>query len=192
MSRIASIIAVALLLAGSAARAQDAADPGFYIVTSVGVASGILDDVASNARNLGVTVNADDNKTGYGVAAGYRFLPYASAEAGYFYSPGWNIVVDRIATEYDISAFHLAARAELPLEYATPYIKAGVHFWDADASGGIEDSDGNDLLYGVGLEVPFPARPEVSVRIEWTRYTAEESNLDLDTDFYSLGLLYRF
>lgn len=174
--RLLGTLATGLLIAAGA-RADDA---GFYLGAGVG-----------EARQHNDVFDAGD--TSYKWLAGYSFSRYFAAEAG---------VIDPGTQKDTIGAFDVtsssdgvfvALLAKMPLgKVVSPYAKLGYAFYkgrETISTGGIsssESADGDDLLYGGGIEF----RIGDSVRLR-----AEYENVDVpfaEFEIYSAVFTYQF
>lgn len=117
----------------------------------------------------------NDNRFGWDLHAGARFTPVFGVEGG-FTDFG---EAEENGVTYSADGFTLAGLVHLPLaDRASVYGKLGELFWDAEgntAFGSFED-DGEDLFYGLGLNLPIGAATDL--RFEYERFELDEADVD--------------
>jgi hypothetical protein len=185
------LAATSLLLtsgASFAASNDNIDDHGIY----VGAAYGLVDVDGDE------DFDRDDNAVS--VYAGAQFNQYISVEGGYVDFGEYGN--DTFNTEVD--GFTLGLKAGLPInEYVTVFAKGGQLWWDADinASSATENTDGDDLFYGVGAS--FAVSEGWDVLLEYTRFDLEFErdeigilssidSFDSDVDYASVAVQYTF
>ncbi len=176
---IAPIIGLAALAFSSA----QAADNGIYIGAGLGQAAVEVDDLVANQ-------NFEGDDLGYKVIVGIRPLDWLGIEANYvnFGKPDDSIAGVKLEAEghaltgYAVGFFTLG-----PIDL---FAKGGIVSWDSKLShaqlGRIEDDDGTDFAYGVGLQFRLLS---LGVRAEYEVFDID--NVD-DANFASISLTYTF
>ncbi len=126
-----------------------------------------------------------DERTAWRAFAGAEFNRVFSLRSDYI---DFGTVEDGNAS-HEADGWSLSASAALPVtEFFAPYAKVGQLFWDREQSfGPFSSSDsGNDTFYGFGTR--FTLSDHVDLRLEWERYTMDDTDIDLG----SASLQYRF
>lgn len=160
-----------------------AADNGIYIGAGLGQAAVEVDDLVANQDFKG-----DD--LGYKVIVGIRPLDWLGVEANYvnFGKPDDTVAGARLRAEgHALSAFAVGFLTLGPVDL---FAKGGLVSWDSELShaqlGRIEDDDGTDLAYGVGLQFRLLS---LGVRAEYEVFDID--NLD-DANMASISVTYTF
>lgn len=159
-----------------------AGDRPFHVAVSAGRTDiGDIDSIA-----------VDDSATAFSLATGYRFVDWLGIEAAYVNVGTVRSTVEiPAATQLKATAdgFEVTMVARLPMGDAwAARARAGVFWWNSDASLGDESSNtnGNDLTWGLGVEYAFG--PAFSVTADWTRHVVN----DVDADTIWLGVMLHF
>ncbi|MBF8292262.1 MAG: hypothetical protein HW392_1089 [Steroidobacteraceae bacterium] len=133
----------------------------------------------------------------FGIEAGYVDGGTASDSLGVLAVDGFQADVDIDVTEFD-----LYVTGKLPLgDMFYAYAKAGMVFWQADASATLQEDDGeggvittelsdsssgNDPAYGAGFGMNIGEN--VGVQVEYVVFDVENTNVD----FLSANFVWRF
>lgn len=208
MSRLSSFV-VALSLGIFAAigqtHAQSMTELTFYGGLSVGQAS--IDTGVSGTTG---TASLDEDDVGFKVFGGVNINEYLGVEAFYvdlgeasltgnngdtfvFRGTTYTFTANNVDIELEGSSFGVVPMLGYDVtEQFRPFVKAGVHFWETEATvsssaGGANLSDdGSDLVLGVGFT--FDVTEHVGVRAEYERLSFD----DEDVDYLSAGVQYNF
>jgi len=161
-----SALALSAALLGTAFAAQSA-DRGFY----AGVGAG-----QSSVDERGY----DDEDTAFSAFGGYQFNRYFGLEAGY--ADFGKLEPRAVGERVDANSAYFTAIGTLPFtDRFSGYARAGVQRWDLDRAvpglTGSNDDNGNDPVYGVGLQYRF--NDHVALRGEYTRFEIEDADLDM-------------
>lgn len=206
-----------LATAGAISLLSLSANAGFYLGGMIGTSQ-----PDSSLENI--SDSSLDSDAGLKIAAGYSFLGLVAVELAYvelgefeLNSRAQDEVSGTLATTIEdfglaegeelsgeTSGLELAAMVKLPL---TPifdvYARAGIFAYDLDVSASNAASS-SDLgaVYGLGLA--FTKIPKITLKLEYTAYTAEfdrddisrslanSYKHDVDTSFVGVGLNYHF
>jgi len=117
-------------------------------------------------------VDQDINVRAY---MGYDLNRYFAVEAGL----GKVTLEDQIHDVGDLTGIDVSVLAKLPITARiSAYSRLGYWHWDLDSSSqkGGGSVDGNDMLYGVGLD--YQVSPRFKVRLDATRREIEHDHLD--------------
>ena len=172
MFRVFALLFAGLIASGSAL----AADNGVYL--GVGIAQSSFDlDVGP--------VTVDDDNTGFKIIAGVRPLDWLAFEVNYVDFGTFEPVP---GFEVDAKGIDAFAVGLLEVGVVDFFAKAGVVRWDADFTGGGDES-GNEFAYGAGVGAHFGS---IGVRAEYEKFKASEGSVDADLDFISVGLTWTF
>ncbi len=185
---------------------------GLYITADIGY--------SKVETNFSSAVDVDDTGTAYSFGIGYSFNDYIAIEAGWLdvgqasastsasssgtlYGKSYTIT-GAATVEYEADGFYLGPIVSVPLDKFKAYAKAGVYFWEMDASlfatgtliyDGIAyaanvkadaSESGEDLYFGLGASYDFT--DQVAVRTDWTRYKVS----DHDIDIFAVGIVIKF
>lgn len=161
-----------------------AADNGFYLGAAVGQAGVKSDDIDLGG---GFVDDFDGEDTGFKAIVGFRPLDFLAFEANYVDLGTADDDVLGVPVEADTTGIDAFVVGILPISMVDLFGKVGVIFWDQDVDvGGFDASDdGNDLAYGVGVQLRFGS---LAGRLEYERFDFE----DIDVDMISLGLTWTF
>jgi opacity protein-like surface antigen len=176
MNKSVSVAALAAALLFSAAPARAADDlTGGYAGLSVSRSEYSVDDESGSV-----------DKTGAKAFGGYRFNRFFAAEMDYR-RPG---DVSNFAGSLELYGFTTSLVVLAPVsESVDLFARGGLLFWNLKAGvpgfGSVED-DGNDPLFGVGIQ--WRAWESGLVRFEYERADIENVNIEQ----VSLGVAYRF
>ena len=107
------------------------------------------------------------SNTAYGFHVGTGIIPFIGIEGGYWDFGSFN--------RADYTSFYLAAKPSITLEPVHLYLKAGMDWYDKDASLGKSD-DGVDLMYGAGAEYFFGKN--ISVGVGYTNFGFDSDDID--------------
>lgn len=160
--------ALAASLASPMALAQDI-DPYGYIGADLGY-SRLENESFPNSND-----EVNDNRFGYDLHAGARLSRIFSIEGG-FTDFG---EAEENGVTYSADGFTFAGLVHIPLaDRASVYGKLGQLFWDAegDTSFGSFEDDGNDVFYGVGLNLPVGVATDL--RFEYERFALDDADVD--------------
>lgn len=180
-------IAIAALLAASAALAQDADEPkGFYF-------GGGLTETRFDADDFDVSDvdDIDDKDNSWKVIAGYRFVPQFAAEANYVdfgEATAPSLIPGTQGFASEARALALYGVGMLPVPYFDLFVKAGAAQIDAKQSGpGLNvDDDTTEFAYGAGAQARFGA---LGIRLEYEKF---DTDVVGDLDLLSLGATFTF
>jgi len=213
-TKTSSILSCAILaaMASSAVMADD--NEGWYLGGNIGKTKIDHNEqaFANSAQILGgvsnvVTTDRDDKDRGYKLYGGYQFNRYFALEGGYFDLGDFdyntiNTPAGTFSSNIDLRGVNLDAVAYLPFtDRFSAFARLGVNYAEArDTFGstgavvlsrtGAKDRDTNGKA-GVGLQYAF--NDNWAMRLEAERYRFNDAVGHLgDTNFYSLGLVYRF
>ena len=201
MRRFSLVVAAALSLISAPAMSAD--DGGFYF----GVGAGMFGVQEDNFESSGFHFNDDD--TGLRAFGGWQLNPYFGIEAGYVDGGTTSdslgvLAVDGFQADVaiDVTEIDLYVMGKLPLgDMFYAYAKAGMAFWQTDASATVQEDDGeggvitteltdsssgNDPAYGAGLGMNIGEN--VGVQVEYVVFDVENTNVD----FLSANLVWRF
>jgi OmpA-OmpF porin, OOP family len=194
---------LAAVLALISAPAMSADDSGFYFGVGAGMFGVQEDDFESSDFHF----NDDDTglrafggwqiNQNFGIEAGYVDGGTASDSLGVLAVDGFQADVDIDVTEFD-----LYVTGKLPLgEMFYAYAKAGMVFWQADASATLQEDDGeggvittelsdsssgNDPAYGAGFGMNIGEN--AGVQVEYVVFDVENTNVN----FLSANFVWRF
>lgn len=186
---------IPLLLAGITLSLPAAARTGFYVGGTVGSVSV---DTDFDDFNL----DFDDEDTAWSAFAGVQATEMFGIEASYndlgSFSDSREFDLTQTNVDAELTGYDVMGVVKLPLGPLKLFGKAGVVFWDAEATAEVfpplgpgfsvrEDDDGNDLAFGGGLE--FTLTPSFSLRGEVEYFDIEDTE---EVWFASAGLTYRF
>lgn len=186
-------LGVATLATAPALAASDGEDwtgPKAYLGAGGSFAKIDNAKVRDNDVSTGDLDNFDDDRTTWQAFAGVMVTPWLGVEAGYLDLPEY----DDNGFEIDGHGYTATALLAAPLgDRFEVYAKGGRVWWDAQADGpfGFDaDIDGNDWLYGAGLNVGLV--PNLSLRLEYARYQLEGNRAEADLDLATAGLQFQF
>jgi len=183
------------LLMGAAVSSTALADTGFYLGATAGNNS-----VDTDFRDI--NLNFDENDTGWSAFAGLQLTQMLAVEGSYNnfgkFSTSQNFDLTRTDVDAELTGYEIFGVLSVPVGPVDFYGKAGVVFWDAEASARIQppvgspilingDSDGNDLAFGAGLR--FFLTDEIALRGEVEWFDIEDTE---QVSFVSAGLSWRF
>lgn len=168
-------IAATMLLGTGLAQADE---PGFYAGAGIGKVDVSDDEVGFNG-----------NDTGFKIFGGYSLNKHFSIEAAYINLGKPDDEIFGTNVEIEGTAFNAAAVGTIPLnDKFSLYGRAGIIFWDAEASSAFASADdsGNDFAYGIGGALNVT--PSAKLRLEW-----EAADIDgTDYGLVTLSVAWRF
>lgn len=186
---------VPLLLLGLALCGTAAARNGFYVGGTVGSVSV---DTEFDDFNL----DFDDEDTAWSAFAGVQATENFAIEASYNNLGRFreSRVFDLTETTVDaeLTGYDIMGMLKIPVGPVKLFGKAGVVFWDAEATAQVfppvgpgfevsDSDDGNDFAYGGGVELALT--PSFSLRGEIEYFDIENTE---EVWFGSVGITYRF
>ncbi len=187
----------ALGMAGavSAVRAGESNDPDwlgpkFYV--GAGGSFAKIDNAEVEDRDIstGDLDSFDDDHVTWQVFGGAMFAPWLGVEAGYLDLPKF----EDNGFEIDGKGYTGSALLAAPIgQRIELYAKGGRVWWDVDAEGplGFDNHvDGSDWLYGAGVNIGL--LPNLSLRLEYTRYEIDSDNAKADLDLATAGVQFNF
>lgn len=206
----ASLILVCFIFLTGVAIAQETK---WYIGAGYG-----MSDIDTGVSGLTGTASLDEDSSGFKIFGGFKFNEYFGLEIAYVDlgeaelkgNNGDTFAIDGVAYNFTANSVVITGEMEtialeavlfLPLEkitgndsykLVTPFIKVGLHFWDAEYSVSAStlskttaDDDGSDIVFGAGFN--FNIVKNLSIRAEWERFTADE-----DLDYFSGSIVINF
>ena len=174
----------------TAAEDNDWLGPKFYV--GAGGSFAKIDDATVNDRDIstGDLDSFDDDHVTWQVFGGAMFVPWLGVEAGYLDLPKFE---DK-GFEIDGKGYTASALLAAPIgQRVELYAKGGRVWWDVDADGPLgfdRNVDGTDWLYGAGVNVGV--LPNLSVRLEYTRYELDSDSAKADLDLATAGVQFNF
>lgn len=189
---LAAVTAAALL--AFAGHNASAADTGFYLGGSLGIA--FIE--AEGELSIGDRVEAfdlDDDDFSWKAFLGFQFLPWLGVEGGYVDFGEVDGATPGGVVSTGVDGWNTFLVGSLPVGPVDVFAKLGIIWWevDVDFADEVEDladtsisNDGNDLAYGVGAA--FDLGP-VGVRAELELFDVDDVD---DAYLLSLGAVYRF
>lgn len=172
-------------------------------------------NIGQNKADSGIdagTASLDEKDTAWKVYGGYNFSQYFALEMFYAdlgemslkgnngdtFSLGgtsYSFIANNASVVTDAQSFGLNVVGSYPLhKYFEPFAKIGLHRYDIEStvsgsnlSTTSVSDDGTDIIYGLGFKIPVGKK--VSFVAEWERF---EFNEDRESDFLSMGLIYKF
>ena len=177
-----------------------------------------LSDVDTGVSGLTGTATLDEEDSGFKFFGGFQFNKFVGVEIAYVDfgeaelrgNNGDTFVVDGVTYQFTASnasidaeatAFVIETVLSLPLgdvsgndflNYLTPFLKVGVHFWDIEYSISASnlttttaDDDGTDLVFGAGID--FNLFKNVGLRAEWERFMFDD-----EIDLFSGSIVTKF
>ena len=177
-----------------------------------------LSDVDTGVSGLTGTATLDEEDSGFKFFGGFQFNKFVGVEIAYVDfgeaelrgNNGDTFVVDGVTYQFTASnasidaeatAFVIETVLSLPLgdvsgndflNYLTPFLKVGVHFWDIEYSISASnlttttaDDDGTDLVFGAGID--FNLFKNVGLRAEWERFMFDD-----EIDLFSGSIVIKF
>ncbi len=168
---------------------------GFYLGATVGSVS-----VESDFDDI--NLDFDESDTAWSGFAGFQVNPMFGVEASYnnFGNFATENLFDLTRTEVDsdFTGFDVFGIVTVPIGPLSVFGKAGVVFWDSDATAIIsppvgspfrfdQDDDGTDFAFGGGAEIALSDTLSVRGEVEWFDIDSTEEVL-----FTSVGLSFRF
>lgn len=178
-------IGVALLLTIALFPLNADAGEGFFAGASIGSAS-----LSEDFDGLKV----DDDSTAFRIVGGWRANPYFALEIGYHNFGDFRQTIDAAgaANTIKLSAdgFTFGVTGSVPVSDRFSLLgRAGVFFWDGNAKvNNVSQATPEDTNPFFGAGVGFAINKSFQLTGDWTRYELE----DVNSDVYSLGLVYRF
>jgi len=178
-----------------AGHSATAADPGFYLGGSLGIAY----IEAEGEFNIGDQIedfDIDDDDFSWKAFIGYQFLPWLAVEGGYVDFGDVNGATPGGVVTTGVDGWNAFVVGSLPIGPVDVFAKLGMIWWNvdidfADDLDELDDTsisnDGSDLAYGVGAAFNFGQ--QLSVRAEVELFDVDDVD---DAYLISLGLLYRF
>lgn len=165
-----SLVAFVLLLSCALPALADN-EKGLYAGAGVGVFSLKGGDVDSAADIEAIVSGFDSDDTSFKVFAGWRFMPYFSAELAYidFGGPDDDVSGTNVKAEIDGVAPYLIGT--LPLGPLELFAKVGYLFYDlkVEVSGqelGSVSGNDEDLIYGAGVGITLFGRVNANIEYE--------------------------
>lgn len=168
---------------------------GFYVG---GTAGSVSVETEFDDFNL----DFDEQDTAWSAFAGVQATEMFGIEASYnnlgSFSESREFDLTQTNIDAELTGYDVMGVLKLPLGPLHLFGKAGIVFWDAEATAQVfppvgpgfevqEDDDGNDLAYGGGVELTLT--PAFSLRGEVEYFDIEETE---EVWFASVGLTYRF
>ena len=195
MAKLSRLLGSALIAVAALATPAHAQWMGGRLDTNVfylggGVAhSRAQDEFCSDAAAVGLT-SCDRKDMAWKAIVGYQFHPNVAVEGGYTHFGKYTASGAPGTVEIKVKAWELLGILSWPLAQGfSVYGKAGVYFWDADATVtagatrvGLND-DGTSWTAGLGVAYDFTRN--FTARAEWQRYSE-------DFDIFGVSLLYKF
>lgn len=184
-----------LLWLGAVFSVPAAAQTGFYIGGTVG-------NTSVETEFDDINLNFDEDDFAWSGFAGIQATDLFAIEASYNdfgnFSTSRELGLTRTDIDAELTGYDVMGVLTLPLGPLKLFGKAGIVFWDAEATAQIlppagpgfqvrEDDDGNDFALGGGLE--FRLGPALSLRGELEWFDIEDTEEVL---FVSAGMVYRF
>jgi|TARA_B110000263_G_scaffold242063_1_gene247063 opacity protein-like surface antigen len=133
-----------------------------------------------------------DDVDGYELDLGYSFSKHFAAEVSYFDLGNLQLPsIPDAGGNIDSDGVSLQIVAKLPINKFTLYGKFGNLWWDQDVllntiAGPIrQDTNGNDLIYGIGFG--YAVTPHLTVGLEF-----KATDFGDNSTFSSLGMSYHF
>lgn len=198
---VGALTAVLALSFPLVANAEGFNASGFYIDLGLGQAKADLGNTSG--------WNVNDTDTSYSIGAGYKFNDNIAIEGGYMKlgtasasitgtvtSGVYSGSTGTISGSAEVTGYYFGPMFSLPMgDKFEAYARAGVYLWDEDikasATGTLvyngtaqgvnisttKNNDGNDAYYGIGIA--YKANKNVSVGADWTRYTADKTDVDV-------------
>lgn len=180
LSALAGIAAISFSTAALAD--YNNSDSGIYIGGQVGYADTHWNEIIGPFFG-----SISDSGIGGRVFAGYDFNQYIALESGFFYTPK--------PQDSNTYAGDLVGKITVPVTNQIGlFAKAGAGYLKTSFSG--DGSVSNvDLVYGFGAN--YKITPNLIADVSFTRYNGNHnlsnfSNYQPDTDFYGVGLAYKF
>lgn len=180
MKKLALLVSAALLSGGMA---SNAIAQQTYVGAKVGTTW--IDDGCDQSSPC------DDDTYGVGLYLGYDFSDYVALELGYNYLGEFKTNINKGGANYfseqKLTALSLAPKFSLPLnEKFDLFAKIGGAYMDF--------GDDNDTVLTGGVGAEYSYTDNFAVRIEYQRFQnmTDYYVKDLDANFLSLGLTYRF
>ena len=192
------------------APAASADDSGWYLGAGLGLADTADTSQLCCAGFPLLTGRTDDNKTSWGVAAGYRFNPNIALELGYVDLGEFTSEVTdatgatdaRAAVGFSADGVTLAMIGTFPIGKWEPYLKAGVFYSNTvlEYSGSLSGTDfgaritndDEDALYGIGVRYAVSERLRIYVDSTYFMEVGEPETGRSDYLNTSVGALWRF
>lgn len=179
--------------------------PKFYLGGGGG-----LSTLDTGVSSLTGTAKLDEDDIGYKGLIGVQFHKYFAAEGFYadfgkaeltgnngdtfaFRGTTYQFTANNVTISLAGKSFGFAGVGILPVhEMVAPFVKVGVHFWDAEGSvassagnASLTD-DGTDIYFGGGVQ--FNIHENVAFRAEYERFKFD----DEDVDYISGSLIFKF
>ncbi|MDD3651283.1 outer membrane beta-barrel protein [Immundisolibacter sp.] len=165
-------------------------NPKFYLGGGVSFAK--IDDVTvhDTAIDTGKLKDFDDDRWTWQAFGGVMVNPWLGVEAGYLDVPEF----ENKGFDIDGNGYTASVLLAAPLgERFAVYAKGGRVWWDVDVDGplGVDKSvEGSDWLYGAGVKVAV--LPNLSLRLEYTRYELDDNGAEGDLDLATAGVQFNF
>lgn len=160
-----------LILAGLLATPVFADEAFNKLYGGAGIGYGVIDDDIS-----GLEIEYDEVSAK--IFAGFWLTDNISAEIQYNnFSKGELININGVSLNAKGNSFGVAGLYNFTPQYIiSPFVKLGYHTWDwdldVDGFAGSFSDDGNDLFYGVGVNIKVT--DTISGRIEYERFELDE------------------
>lgn len=173
----------AVAFAGPAA----AQDVGFYAGLAIGQteANGFCDSFIG-------ALSCDEKDSGWKIFGGHQFNRNFALELGYANLGEATLTGSLGSATVEATAFDLSAIGLLPLiDRLAVFARLGLYRADIEARntlGGSGDDSETGLTFGLGLRWDFTRN--LGAKVEWQRY--QEVVDDIDGDFLSVGIIWRF
>jgi len=162
-----------------------------------------LTPVCAQAKGISLSASYLSNKTefgnhsdkdgGYELSLAYSMNDYIAAELSYFDFGTHNLPqFPDAGGEIDGDGTALQVVGMYPVEKFTLYGKLGIVWWNRDGvlntiAGPVSvNSDGNDMVYGIGCRYDFT--DHIGVKIEYKRSQFDDDDLNIA----SVGISYSF
>jgi len=161
------------------AATASAADNGFYL--GAGISQSQIDGVADEF---------DMEDTSFKLIAGFRPLDVFAVELNYMDLGSDTLSEGGFSAEAEARAIAGFAMLMLPLPLVDLYVKAGLAYWETEASSSLAPArlkdDGTEFAYGAGIQVRFWS---LAARLEYESFDIEDTD---GLDLFTLGLTYTF
>ncbi|OEF24113.1 outer membrane beta-barrel protein [Vibrio rumoiensis] len=97
-----------------------------------------------NIGSVDYSESGTDSDTAYGINVGTGILPFIGVEAGY-----WDLGK---AADADLTTLYIGIKPSINFGPVEVYGKLGANKYDVSGGTVIQDDDGYDMMYGVGVE----------------------------------------
>jgi len=173
-NQIPTLCALALFSATATA-----ADNGFYL--GAGITQSEIDGVAGDF---------DMEDTSFKLIAGIRPLDVFAVELNYMDLGSDSVSAGPFSADAEARAIAGFGLLMLPLPLADLYVKAGLAYWETEASTSLSPTrlkdDGTEFAYGAGVQVRFWS---LAARLEYESFDIEGTD---GLDLFTLAVTYTF